>query len=75
MSIPIPLSVYCASKYAVTGMMHSLRNEMEAANLSIKVTVIFSYFKFMDENYYRPIAIEKKLFNVQLYRWRSNMYS
>ncbi|XP_032685981.1 farnesol dehydrogenase-like [Odontomachus brunneus] len=37
-SILLPLSVYCASKYAVTGMSHSLRNEIANEQLKIKVT-------------------------------------
>ncbi|XP_029161320.1 farnesol dehydrogenase-like [Nylanderia fulva] len=39
-SINMPISVYCASKYAVTGMTASLRNEIVNAKLDIKVTSI-----------------------------------
>ncbi|XP_072758685.1 farnesol dehydrogenase-like isoform X1 [Anoplolepis gracilipes] len=39
-SIRMPVSVYCASKYAVTGMTLSLRNEIVAAKLDIKITSI-----------------------------------
>ncbi|XP_043269467.1 uncharacterized short-chain type dehydrogenase/reductase y4vI-like [Venturia canescens] len=38
--VTVPLSLYCASKYAVIGMSHSLRNELTAAKMSIKVTCI-----------------------------------
>ncbi|XP_043266675.1 farnesol dehydrogenase-like [Venturia canescens] len=38
--INFPVSIYCASKYAVIGMSHSLRNELATAKLRIKVTCI-----------------------------------
>lgn len=37
--INMPISVYCASKYAVTGMTATLRTEITNAKLDIKVTV------------------------------------
>ncbi|XP_029161322.1 farnesol dehydrogenase-like [Nylanderia fulva] len=39
-TIHSPVNVYCASKYAVTGMTASLRNEIVNAKLDIKVTSI-----------------------------------
>ncbi|XP_033217856.1 farnesol dehydrogenase-like [Belonocnema kinseyi] len=39
-SIKVPVSLYCASKYAITGMTESLRNELAAAKANIKVTSI-----------------------------------
>lgn len=36
----MPVSVYCASKFAITGMAASLRNEVKNANLDVKVTNI-----------------------------------
>lgn len=39
-NIKLPVNLYCASKYAVTGMTYSLRNELAAAKLDIKVTSI-----------------------------------
>lgn len=39
-SIKLPVNLYCASKYAVTGMTASLRNEIVNARLDIKVTSI-----------------------------------
>lgn len=38
-----PMNLYCASKYAITGMTESLRNEISNAKLDVKVTV----FKFI----------------------------
>lgn len=38
-SIKLPVSLYCASKYAITGMIESLRNELAAVKANIKVTV------------------------------------
>lgn len=38
--VKIPVSLYVASKYAVTGMTHSLRNEIALEKLNIKVTSI-----------------------------------
>ncbi|KAL6256801.1 hypothetical protein P5V15_011740 [Pogonomyrmex californicus] len=37
--ITSPVSLYCASKYAITGMAASLRNEIKIENLNVKVTV------------------------------------
>ncbi|KAM0734206.1 Farnesol dehydrogenase [Formica fusca] len=39
-TINLAVSLYCASKYAVTGMSTSLRNEITNAKLDIKVTSI-----------------------------------
>ncbi|XP_014476931.1 PREDICTED: farnesol dehydrogenase-like [Dinoponera quadriceps] len=39
-SLNLPLSVYCASKYGITGMTHNLRNEISNAKLNIRVTSI-----------------------------------
>lgn len=39
-TINMPISIYCASKYAVTGMTASLRSEVTNAKLDIKVTSI-----------------------------------
>lgn len=39
-SIKMPVSLYCASKYAITGMIESLRNELSAIKANIKVTSI-----------------------------------
>ncbi|RLU14870.1 hypothetical protein DMN91_012757 [Ooceraea biroi] len=38
--INLPMSVYPASKYALTGMAATLRNELTSSNLDVKVTVI-----------------------------------
>ncbi|EZA60099.1 hypothetical protein DMN91_013000 [Ooceraea biroi] len=38
--IKVPASLYCSSKYAITGMAASIRNELLAANLDVKVTNI-----------------------------------
>lgn len=38
--VKMPLSLYCASKYAVTGMSQSLRNEIITMKLNVKVTSI-----------------------------------
>jgi short-subunit dehydrogenase len=38
-NIPIHVSLYCASKYALTGMTESLRNEFTALNCGIKISV------------------------------------
>ncbi|XP_070154365.1 farnesol dehydrogenase-like [Polyergus mexicanus] len=39
-TITLAVSLYCASKYAVTGMSTSLRNEITKAKLDVKVTSI-----------------------------------
>ncbi|XP_012224677.1 farnesol dehydrogenase-like [Linepithema humile] len=36
----MPLSVYCASKYAITGMTETLRNEVKVAQVDVIVTSI-----------------------------------
>lgn len=71
-SFVVPVSLYCASKCAVTGMEHSLRNEINAANLKIKVTVIFCA-TFIDTNFHRSIAIEGKRLTY-VYRTDSSTY-
>lgn len=38
-SIKVPLSLYCASKYAITGLTQSVRNELTAMHAGIKITV------------------------------------
>ncbi|XP_015600623.1 farnesol dehydrogenase-like [Cephus cinctus] len=38
--IMIPISIYAASKFAVTGLTDSVRNEIAAANLNIKITSV-----------------------------------
>jgi len=44
--IHMPVSVYCASKYAITGMSETLRNELRNAQIDVKVTVCkFFYIK------------------------------
>lgn len=49
--ITMPISVYAASKYAVTGMTASLRNEIINAKLDIKITVRgLSLLKFVYPN-------------------------
>lgn len=42
--IKVPLSLYCASKYAVTGLTKSVRNELASLNAGIKITVSFSNY-------------------------------
>ena len=37
--VHVPLSIYCASKYAVTGLTQSVSIELEAAKTGIKITV------------------------------------
>ncbi len=38
--IQVPLNLYCASKYAVTGMTESVRNELSSLNAGIKITSV-----------------------------------
>ena len=38
-TISTPVSLYCASKYAITGMTMSVRNELASLKTGIKITV------------------------------------
>lgn len=38
--VTVPISLYCASKYAVTAMSQSVTNELAAAKMNVKVTSI-----------------------------------
>lgn len=64
-SIVKPFSLYCASKYAVTGMTHSLRNELAAANIDVKITVYeFFYTKLFN---IIDLALLKKISNLNYF--------
>ena len=41
--VQVPVSVYCASKYAITGITQSVRNELTGLRTGIKVTVSFLF--------------------------------
>jgi len=66
----MPGSLYCASKYAVTGMTATLRNEIISAKLDIKITVCdLSLLKFV---YANSILVEhRNITQVSIYLARN----
>lgn len=42
--VKVPVSIYPATKYAITGLTESLRVELQNEDPSIKVTVQFFFF-------------------------------
>ncbi|XP_012224678.2 farnesol dehydrogenase [Linepithema humile] len=71
----MPMSVYCASKYAITGMTETLRNEVRAAQVDVIVTSIspgavktdMAFEVFPDAKKHLPMLHDKDIADAVIY--------